>query len=46
MLLDGSVPDHLVLEMIEDSYDLVVARLPRARQLLLDWPGARAREDG
>ncbi len=46
VLLDGSVPDHLVLEMIEDSYDLVVARLPRARQLLLDWPGARAREDG
>jgi predicted DNA-binding protein (MmcQ/YjbR family) len=39
--LDGSLPGDLVLELIEDSYDLVVAKLPRARQLLLDWPGVR-----
>lgn len=39
--LDGPLPDSLVREMIEDSYDLVVAKLPRARQLLLDWPGVR-----
>jgi len=38
--LDGSVPERLVREMIEDSYDLVVAKLPRAIQLRLDWPGA------
>jgi predicted DNA-binding protein (MmcQ/YjbR family) len=38
--LDGSLPDGLVREMIEDSYDLIVARLPRAQQLKLDWPGA------
>ncbi|SHN09342.1 MmcQ/YjbR family DNA-binding protein [Actinacidiphila paucisporea] len=39
--LDGSLPDGLVHEMIEDSYDLIVAKLPRAQQLLLDWPGVR-----
>jgi predicted DNA-binding protein (MmcQ/YjbR family) len=41
VILDGSVPDSLVLQMIEDSYDLVVAKLPRAEQLRLDWPGVR-----
>lgn len=39
--LDGALPDRLALDMIEDSYDLVVASLPRARRLLLDWPGER-----
>ncbi|MFI8181495.1 MmcQ/YjbR family DNA-binding protein [Actinacidiphila glaucinigra] len=38
--LDGSLPDAMVCELVEDSYDLVVARLPRAEQLRLDWPGA------
>jgi predicted DNA-binding protein (MmcQ/YjbR family) len=28
--LDGSLPDKLVFDMLEDSYDLVVAGLPRA----------------
>jgi len=32
VMLDGSLPDRMVLEMIEDSYDLVFARLPKARQ--------------
>lgn len=40
VVVDGSVPDRLVREMIEDSYDLVVAGLPRHRQIQLDWPGA------
>ncbi len=31
IILDGSVPDEMVLELLEDSYDLVVAALP-ARQ--------------
>lgn len=39
VLLDGAVPEKLVREMIEDSYDLVVAGLPRQTQLRLDWPG-------
>jgi predicted DNA-binding protein (MmcQ/YjbR family) len=30
--LDGSLPDRLVLDMLEDSYDLVVEGLPRARR--------------
>ncbi|MFI6766318.1 MmcQ/YjbR family DNA-binding protein [Streptomyces sp. NPDC050355] len=41
--LEGSLTDRLVLDMIEDSYDLVVASLPRAQRLLLDWPGERQR---
>ena len=41
VVLDGSVPEALVREMIEDSYDLVVAGLPRHVQLRLDWPGTR-----
>jgi predicted DNA-binding protein (MmcQ/YjbR family) len=40
VLLDDSVPDRLVREMIEDSYDLVTAGLPRAERLTLDRPGA------
>ena len=33
IVLDGSVPDAMVRDMIEDSYDLIVAKLPkRTRQ--------------
>ncbi|MFJ9742569.1 MmcQ/YjbR family DNA-binding protein [Streptomyces sp. NPDC101166] len=35
---DGALPDSLVRELIEDSYDLVVAGLPRAERLRLDRP--------
>ena len=35
--LDGSVPVELVRDMLEDSYDLVVAGLPRATQARLGW---------
>ncbi|GAB2955438.1 MmcQ/YjbR family DNA-binding protein [Streptomyces pseudoechinosporeus] len=34
--VDGDLPDQLVRELIEDSYDLVVAGLPRAERLRLD----------
>ncbi|MFE1880122.1 MmcQ/YjbR family DNA-binding protein [Streptomyces diastatochromogenes] len=34
--VDGGLPDRLVRELIEDSYDLVVAGLPRAERLRLD----------
>jgi predicted DNA-binding protein (MmcQ/YjbR family) len=30
VVLDGSLPERMVRDMIEDSYDLVVAGLPRA----------------
>jgi predicted DNA-binding protein (MmcQ/YjbR family) len=36
--VDGSLPDRLVRELVEDSYDLVVAGLPRAERLRLDRP--------
>jgi predicted DNA-binding protein (MmcQ/YjbR family) len=37
--LDGSLADAIVRDMIEDSYDLVVSKLPRARRLALGWDG-------
>ncbi|HEY6279339.1 MAG TPA: MmcQ/YjbR family DNA-binding protein [Streptosporangiaceae bacterium] len=30
--LDGSLPDQMVTDLLTDSYDLVVASLPRARR--------------
>ena len=38
VVVDGSLPDRLVLEMIEDSYDLVVDGLPKRVQAELGWP--------
>jgi predicted DNA-binding protein (MmcQ/YjbR family) len=35
VIIDGSVPDEAIREMIEDSYDLVVSKLPRARRRAL-----------
>ncbi|WP_128376957.1 MmcQ/YjbR family DNA-binding protein [Streptomyces cavernae] len=34
--VDAELPGRLVRELIEDSYDLVVAGLPRAERLRLD----------
>jgi predicted DNA-binding protein (MmcQ/YjbR family) len=31
VIIDGSLPDDALRDMIEDSYDLVVSKLPRAR---------------
>ena len=39
--LDGSLPDRLVRDMIEDSYDLVVSALPRRVREELNWPAER-----
>jgi predicted DNA-binding protein (MmcQ/YjbR family) len=39
--LDGSLADEMVRGMIEDSYDLVVAGLPRAARERLGWSGGR-----
>lgn len=35
---DGTLQDRLVRELVEDSYDLVVAGLPKAQRLRLDRP--------
>ena len=37
--LDGSIEDELLRNMIEDSYDLVVAALSRAKREKLGWEG-------
>ncbi|WP_046774949.1 MmcQ/YjbR family DNA-binding protein [Streptomyces yangpuensis] len=34
----GGIPDVMLRELVEDSYDLVVAGLPRAERLKLDRP--------
>ncbi|MFD4529899.1 MmcQ/YjbR family DNA-binding protein [Streptomyces sp. NPDC058470] len=36
--VDGELSDRLVRELVEDSYDLVVAGLPKADRLRLDRP--------
>ena len=37
--LDGSLSDQMIADLIEDSYDLVVSKLPRARRRGLAWRG-------
>ena len=37
VLIDGSLPDELIADMVEDSYDLVVRKLSRARRQALGW---------
>ena len=39
VILDGSLPDEAVRDMIEDSYDLVVSKLPPAQRRALGWHG-------
>jgi predicted DNA-binding protein (MmcQ/YjbR family) len=39
VILDGSIADDAIRDMIEDSYDLVVSKLPRARRRALGWRG-------
>jgi predicted DNA-binding protein (MmcQ/YjbR family) len=35
---DGSVPEQLLRDMVEDSYDLIVSALPKRVQTELGWP--------
>ena len=35
--LDGSLPDDMIRDMVEDSYDLVVASLNRKQREQLGW---------
>src|SRR5204863_8630797 len=37
VIIDGSLSDDAVRAMIEDSYDLVVSKLPEARRRALGW---------
>jgi predicted DNA-binding protein (MmcQ/YjbR family) len=38
VLIDGSLPDQMIKDMIEDSYDLVASKLTQAQQRALGWP--------
>jgi predicted DNA-binding protein (MmcQ/YjbR family) len=43
VVIDGSLADEMIRDMVEDSYDLVVSRLPQARRRALGWrPGDEA----
>ena len=37
VVIDGSLPEQMIKDMIEDSYDLVVSKLTRARRRALGW---------
>ena len=37
--LDGAITATMVADMVEDSYDLIVASLPQRRRRALLWPG-------
>ena len=41
VLVDGSLPDQMIADLIEDSYDLVVSQLSRTRRQRLGWDGDR-----
>ena len=44
--LDGNLPDAMVRDMVEDSYDLVVASLSRKQQEQLGWARLSASPGG
>jgi predicted DNA-binding protein (MmcQ/YjbR family) len=35
--LDGSLPDQLIRDLVQDSYDLVVSALPKRTRTQLGW---------
>jgi predicted DNA-binding protein (MmcQ/YjbR family) len=37
VMIDGSLSDETIGDMFEDSYDLVVSKLPRVRRQALGW---------
>jgi len=39
VVIDGSLTDEAIRDMVEDSCDLVVSRLPRTRRRALGWSG-------
>jgi predicted DNA-binding protein (MmcQ/YjbR family) len=39
VIVDGSMSDEMIGDMIEDSYDLVVSALPGTRRHALGWRG-------
>jgi predicted DNA-binding protein (MmcQ/YjbR family) len=43
VIIGGALGDDAIRDMIEDSYDLVVNKLPLVEQRALDWPGDAGR---
>src|SRR5204862_3074883 len=43
VIIDGSLPEQMIKDMIEDSYDLVVSQLPASRRRALGWPADTSR---
>jgi predicted DNA-binding protein (MmcQ/YjbR family) len=39
VVIDGTLRDDMIRDMIEDSYDLILSKLPRARRGALGWDG-------
>jgi predicted DNA-binding protein (MmcQ/YjbR family) len=37
VIIDGSIREQTIMDMIEDSYDLVVSKLPLSRRRALGW---------
>lgn len=37
VIVDGSLPEQMIKDMVEDSYDLVVSQLPASRRRGLGW---------
>jgi predicted DNA-binding protein (MmcQ/YjbR family) len=37
VIIDGSLPEETIKDMIEDSYDLIVSKLPLPRRRALGW---------
>jgi predicted DNA-binding protein (MmcQ/YjbR family) len=37
VIIDGSLPEQMIKDMIEDSYDLVVSKLPLPTRRALGW---------
>lgn len=44
--LDGSLPDQLVRDLIEDSYDLILSALPRRVRQQLGWTPGPGENEG
>ena len=40
VIVDGSLPEQMIRDMVEDSYDLVVSRLSGLRRRALGWRAA------
>jgi predicted DNA-binding protein (MmcQ/YjbR family) len=37
VIIDGSLSERMIKDLIEDSYDLIVSKLPRSRRRALGW---------